>query len=158
MSEAVEHGLNTLERKRASSDSGRRLERSPEEAWLACWNVLLLLILRNSVLRRWWCVLRRDRLIAGSGSLLRRRSGGLFVALAEEAAQEAGGVGGLWALLLELLDLLLKLVQARVGLIQSDVLDENGLSEHVQRVRVSGEALVEEGLCIGIFFLERCLV
>ena len=118
----------------------------------------MLLILRNSVLRRWWCVLRRDRLIAGSGCLLRRRRGGLFVALAEEAAQEAGGVGGLWALLLELLDLLLKLVQARVGLIQSDVLDENGLSEHVQRVGVSGEALVEEGLCIGIFFLERCLV
>jgi hypothetical protein len=109
-------------------------------------------------LRRGWSVLGRYRLITGGWRRLLRRNGRLLVAITEQTAEEAGGMRGLRALLLDLLKLLLKLAQLSFGLVKGDVLHENRLREHVQGVRISGEALVQKGLCFGIFFLEGGLV
>ena len=100
-------------------------------------------------------VLRRYLLIARNGCLLLRRSRRLLVALTEQTTKEAGGVRRLRTLLL---NLLLKLAELGPGLIEGDVLHENRLREHVEGVRISGEALVQKGLCVRVFFLERRLV
>jgi len=46
----------------------------------------------------------------------------------------------------------------RPGLIERDVLYQNRLREHVEGIRVSGKALVQQGLGIRIFFCERRLI
>jgi hypothetical protein len=158
MSEAVEHGLNAFKGECACGNSGSSLESSSQEARLAHRNILCLLILRRSVGRRRSRVLRRDLLITRAGSLLLRLSIGLLVAITEEPAQKAGGMSRLRTLLLKLLKLLLKLTQLRSCLIKRDVLDKDRLREHVERVRVPGKALIEQGLCVRILFLERSLI
>ena len=102
--------------------------------------------------------MRRNLLIACAGSLLLRLSIGLLVAIAEEPAEETGGMSGLRTLLLKLLQLLLKLTQLRLCLIKRDVLDENRLRKHVERVRVPGKALVEQGFGVRILLLKRSLI
>lgn len=100
--------------------------------------------------------MRRYLLVSGGGRLLLRRSWRLLVAITQQTAEEARGMRGLGVL--QLLDLLLKLAELSFGLVKGDVLHENRLREHVQGVRISGEALVQQGLGVGIFFLEGGLV
>jgi hypothetical protein len=158
--EAVKHRLDAFEGERTCGDSGGGLEGSSKKAGLRAGCVGHCigrgLVQRGSVLRRRWSVLRRYLLVAHGGCLLLSRR--LLGSLTEETAEEADVVRGLRALLLELLDLLLKLAQLSLGLIEGNVLDEHRLGEHVQGVRISGKALVQQGLCIGILFRERSLV
>ncbi len=59
---------------------------------------------------------------------------------------------------LELLDLLLQLRDLRLRLVDGDVLHENGLRQHIERIGIRGEFLVQQRIGVGIFFFKLGLV
>jgi hypothetical protein len=99
-------------------------------------------------LRRWLRVLGIDRLVRRGWDLLWLRRG---LAVAEQAAEESCGVSGLLVLLL---GLLLQLRDLCPGLVESDVLHKDGLSQHVKRIGIAGEFLIQQGFGIWVFLLK----
>jgi hypothetical protein len=80
---------------------------------------------------------------------------GLLVTLSKQATEEARGMRRLLPLLLQLL---LELIKLSLGLLQRDVLDEDGLRQHIQGIRIAGKPLVEQRLGIRILPLKRGLI
>ena len=82
---------------------------------------------------------------------LRRR---LWIAMAEQASEKTCRVRRLSRLLLELLEL------SHLGLclFQRDVLDEHGLRQDIQRIRVWPQRAIQQRFRVGVLFLKLCLV
>ena len=57
-----------------------------------------------------------------------------------------------------LLDLLLQLADLGFGLVESDVLDQYGLRQHVECIGIRAELLIQQCFGVGILFLKLCLV
>ena len=112
--------------------------------------VLRLGVLRNRLI---------GRFLGNAGLRLRRgwRRGGL-VPVAEQPAEKAGGVGGLLADLLSLLQLLLQLGYLRPGLVERDVLHQHRLRKDIDRVRIGAQFVPEQILGIGVLFLKLGLI
>ena len=98
----------------------------------------------------------RHRLIRRCGRLLL----GLrqLIVLTEQPSQKARSMRRLRPLLLLLLNLLLQLPDLRLRLVESDVLHQNGLRQHVKRIGIRAELLVDQRFGVRIFFLKLCLV
>ena len=147
--------LDALESQCAGSDSSGCLHGALEKAWLAAadGDILSLLILRLAVLLCRWSILRNW--------LIRRRRRLLLllwhgIVLTQEAAQKARGMRRLSGA--AVLHLLLQLRELRLGLVEGDVLHQHRLRQHVDRIGIRAELLVEQRVGVGIFFSKLCLV
>lgn len=78
--------------------------------------------------------------------------------MAEQAAEEAGGVTGLLLLLTGLIELRLEIGDLLLCLIERVLLNEDGLGEDVERVGVAAEAALDEIFGVGVFLREPGLL
>ena len=122
---AVQEGFDAFKGQGAGSNAGGGLHGSTEETGLAGGDVLRLRVLRIGV-NGWG---RRRRHVGLLSGCIGRRSG---IAMAEQVAEKAGGVCGLT----RLLELLFELPNLSLGLIEGEVLDQHGLGQNIERIRI----------------------